>query len=196
MSPALSIASQKWELINTARLLGYKYKCDQLIPGFKEKVTEGYRQWRKENSEIVDAIEQSPSYKRGKTNSNITLKDLKEIKKSCPDLADKFAEYTQEPDERLSSPQSTWDLYMTSLRDGDRKTALSCLSGVAHRNWKTVFKKISKKQMRKLFDSVDKFQLSHKISDEIVVGVAINKKGHAGEIFFTENRGVWRISQM
>lgn len=50
--------------------------------------------------------------------------------------------------------------------------------------------------MRKLFDSITKSQLSHNITDDIAIGVAINNKGRAGEITFTKSRGVWKINQM
>lgn len=56
--------------------------------------------------------------------------------------------------------------------------------------------KVSKKRMRKLFDSITKSQLSHNITDDIAIGVAINNKGRAGEITFTKSRGVWKINQM
>lgn len=56
------------------------------------------------------AIEKHFARSRGKL--NVTYKDLKEVKQFCPELADKFAEYTEQPDHRLLYPKATWNLYM------------------------------------------------------------------------------------
>ena len=197
--PHISFAVNKWEMISVVTTVLYKYQCNKHIKGFKERTQKEYEIWRKGYADIINSYEKSSNYSRSiiRINSKeLSEKEKSELISACKNFEAQLATINEKPDTRLATPQSTWELYMASLKKGDKKTALSCLSGVARRNWGKTFRNISSETMRKLFNSINKFQLSHEISDNIAIGFAINKKGRAGEITFTKSRAGWRISQM
>lgn len=199
ISPHLSIAVNKWEMISIVKTVGHKYQCDLLIKGFKERTQRDYYIWRKEKGKIIKSFEESSNYSRMIVRINAKVlneKENNELISTCKLLEKQLAKINDKPDSRLNTPQSTWKLYLASLQVGDKKTANKCLTGVAKQKWGNVLSRLNLSQMRKLSNSINEFKISSLNSDNFAEAVVTKHDGHAGFVYFSKYRNEWKINEM
>jgi hypothetical protein len=197
--PVLGFCGEKWEPVNFYNIPLYKYICDKNIPGYKEKTANIYMHFSKANIKIAEGIEkeiQRLENDRFSGGSSGYVSDKEGLIEVCEELSLAYETYSHPPDTRRSTSQGTWDLYIASLKKGDKTTVLSCLIGDAKRKWKEAFRDMSKQQIQDLSDLIKDFQMAYELSEDMQVGFAVRHDGIGSEVYFTKERDEWKISQM
>jgi hypothetical protein len=99
------------------------------------------------------------------------------------------------PDARFSSPEKTWQLLMDSLRQGDGRTAMSCLTPAMQNKFRALFEGQPPGKLRAMADSFTRFTLSGPAG----AGgreAFVNRGEQAGVVYFVDTGGEWKIGEM
>lgn len=102
-------------------------------------------------------------------------------------------------DERKSSPEATWRLFLKSLEAADVETALGCLTPGLRTRFEQAFKASSPQQLREMAQSFVEFSKQMdlgNIREALVVRKAKDGKQRAALIYFVEEDGEWVIQEM
>jgi len=115
--------------------------------------------------------------------------------------ANKIAVHT-EPDLRRATPQATWELFIASLKSGDRDTALACFTGPLRTSLNELFRKSSNAELRNLANEFGHLQppaAGASNSDEIQE-FGITRKRPQGDqaalVEFVLASGEWVVQSM
>jgi hypothetical protein len=197
--PATGKSIEESDAISIYTTVAYKDVCDRKIPGFKNRTDDLYNTWRKGKEKYIRMAEEE-IHKSKEMNpqneNNWTKKNQSDLESECDDLVITLGSYGKPHDPRLSTPQGTWELYISSLKNGDRTTALTCLNSDARRIWKKALKEMTKQQMLDLSELIKEFHMAYELSEDMQVGFAVRHDGIGSEIYFTKDRDGWHISQM
>lgn len=192
-------------------VLTTKGTCDQKLLGFKEASESAYLAWRERNAASIEQIEDSPGFQeelaqmrqneKASTrvaNPAMENRDLSMWKELCEDVV--LEQLTKDPDTgpdpNLATPELTWKHFVDSLRTADRKAALSCLASTARSKFRDLINSQPEDQLRRMAESIRSFQLTARISDDIVEGYVARNDGAAGMIYFQKDNDEWKISEM
>ena len=99
------------------------------------------------------------------------------------------------PDPRFSTPEKTWELYLASLRQGDRQTALLCLISRARDEFGPFIKETSKQELNRMGNAIKSLRITSRFG-EFTEAMAVTHEGHAGIITFENRDGEWKINEM
>ncbi len=99
------------------------------------------------------------------------------------------------PDPRFSTPEKTWELYLASLRQGDRQTALLCLISRARDEFGPFIKEASKQELNRMGNAIKSLRITSRFG-EFTEAMAVTHEGHAGTITFENRDGEWKINEM
>lgn len=102
-------------------------------------------------------------------------------------------------DDRKSSPEATWRLFLKSLEAADVETALRCLTPGLRTRFEQTFKAGSPQDLREMAQSFVKFSQQMdlgNIREALVVRKAKDGKQRAALIYFVEEGGEWMIQEM
>lgn len=184
-----------WALIS-------KRACDQSMDGFIEKSAPAYAIWRGENKELVDAIEENPEFE-----GNVFEDDLKkfvinpdhkassEEEMRCNALIEHFSPGAVAADPGFATPTETWNTFLSSLKKGDSKTAIKCLTARAKRNHETTISEMSLTEMETFADSVKKITLTSS-NGSFQEAFISGQNGHTGSVIFEKIGNIWKINDM
>jgi hypothetical protein len=113
--------------------------CEKLIPDYAAKNSANYAAWRAENLAKVEAAEADPEF--GSKQAEILKRlpsmrstERSDMEKSCRQLSAVFdvsGAALEVEDPRFSSPEKTWEVFLSSLRRADRDAVMTCLVGKA-----------------------------------------------------------------
>jgi hypothetical protein len=198
------------ELFNIEMALFFKKQCDLNIPGFQQDSAELYRRWRKPREAWIEAIEKGPQFQaaldqlksQGSAGGSRTpqqqAEDLKELDNQCRgDLLDEFARVPgAAPDPALATPEKAWNRYLAALRQGDRISAIACLTSTAKDKFRPILQHMTPEQMRGMADAVRSFALTGANFGNVAEAAVSMKSGAGGIIYFENVGGEWRISEM
>ena len=115
--------------------------------------------------------------------------------------ANNIAVHTQ-PDLRRATPQATWELFIASLKSGDRDTALACFTGPLRASLNELFRKSSNAELRNMANEFGHLQppaAGASNSDEIQE-FGITRKRPQGDqaalVEFVRASGEWVVQSM
>ena len=173
-----------------------KKKCDDTIPGYYEKTKKGYDIWFKRYKVIIDNLDKEilENFKKD-TLANSKLTD-ENIIKACQDLEKELFELAQSPLEKFKDPDSTWNYYIKSLKNANRKEAISCLSGVAYIKYKKLLNQVSDNQMKDMGKAVKSFKILESHGENAMEGLAVTEGNIGGFVYFQNINGNWKITEM
>jgi hypothetical protein len=200
------------QLLNIQMVLVIKLTCDANLPGFKQESADAYRRWREPRETWVEAFEKSPKYQmvleQTKPRDPAAVKApspaqqasaAKELESTCRgDLLDEFAKGSGSAaiDPELATPEKTWNHYLASLRQGDRRAAIDCLTSTARDKFRPVLQQFTPEQMRGMADAVQSFTLTGTKFGNMAEAAVAMKSGAGGLVYFVNMNGEWRINEM
>ena len=196
-TPEPSLAGIR-DLRTALALIGREW-CDQVSPGFRAATTAGYDRWRRENAAAIAAVEASPEFQavlahsRTCTNS-LSDKELRDTKTLCAYLRDTSEVRPRDP--RLTTPITTWELFVASLKAADRLTASQCLTGTARSKFGDVIDTLPDDGLRQMGSAMRDFKMTNTLRGGLQEGFAVRQDGQGGFIYFDERNGEWRLSEM
>jgi hypothetical protein len=98
-------------------------------------------------------------------------------------------------DARRSSPEKTWRLLLDSLRAGDRRTAMDCLTPGVQNKFRVLFEQQPPEKLREMADTFVSFQLTGNLGD-LQEALVVRTDHQGGYVHFQRYDGEWRISEM
>jgi hypothetical protein len=107
-----------------------------------------------------------------------------------------------EPDPRRATPQATWELFIASLKTGDRDTALACFTGTLQIALTELFGKSSDAQLRQMADEFGPLQPASALSinSDETQEFGITRKRPQGDQFnfveFERSGDEWLVQSM
>lgn len=196
------------DMMGIEMTLVFKEICDTKLPGYRENTAAAYTAWRKNNASVIASVESSSQYQTMKTEflarssttntQEMNRDEARDLDKICNnDLIDAFDEVVgRKPNPQFASPKKTWDRFLSALRQGDRKTAITCLSSTARDKSRSAIQQATDEQLRTWADSLKHFSLSGLKFSNIIEGLVTYPDGHGALIYFEEVNGEWKISEM
>jgi hypothetical protein len=179
-----------------------KRLCDQTIQGFSGKSATSYAKWRDENHELIRVIEENPEYEGNVFEEDLEMflksvsyKDSDEAEMRCDVLIEHFGTEDSILDPQFASPEKTWNTYIEALREGDRNTAIKCLTSVAKTKFKKIITEMTLKEMEDMANAINAFSLTESYG-EFQEAVVSRHDGQAGFITFQKIGSIWKISAM
>lgn len=127
--------------------------------------------------------------------SGVTHKQVEQLKVMYAETDISLA--SQPPNPNFSSPEKTWDLYKSSLINGNLDSALTCLEFTEAKEQKEIFKALGKEKMKKMGEGMQQIQ---KITqDEQTAKYRIRRQEKGQEItyyiYFSNIFGNWKIDK-
>lgn len=117
--------------------------------------------------------------------------------------ADRFQKKTGvrfdlEPDQRFSSPEQTWEHFISSLKKGDAEGVLSCFIPKMAAKLEPLFSQMSAHDMKKMAENTTAFALKNDMGNikEYFIRRNINGNNIGGFAYFTLLFGEWKIQSM
>ena len=98
-------------------------------------------------------------------------------------------------DARLATPEQTWQLFLDSLRSGDRETVKLCFSSDMRQKWKKILSSLTNEQLGKMAEGISELTGGYALGDDIQVFYSSRKK-QGGEIWFRKVGAEWLIGEM
>ena len=98
-------------------------------------------------------------------------------------------------DTRLATPEKTWQLFLDSLRSGDREGVKLCFSSDMRHKWNEILSSLTNEQLREMAEGVSELTGGHAVGDDIRVFYTSRKK-QGGEVWFRKVGGEWLIGEM
>jgi hypothetical protein len=98
-------------------------------------------------------------------------------------------------DARLATPEKTWQLFLDSLRSGDRETVKLCFSSDMRQKWKGILSSLTNEQLGKMTEGISELTGGYAVGDDIRVFYTSRKK-QGGEVWFRKVGGEWLIGEM
>lgn len=98
-------------------------------------------------------------------------------------------------DDRLSSPEKTWERFIEALRAGDRDGVRSCLSGGMQDKWRQLLVSLDASQLAEMAEGMSALTGGMIVDEETRV-YHTTRKGRSGEIWFTRVGSEWLIGEM
>jgi hypothetical protein len=197
-SPALKQAMQS-ELFYMTLL---RERCDAISPGFNAKTQASFEGWRTKNEAAAATLDNDPEFAAQvaalrHSSAAMPKAELAKSLEQCAELAQELTLSSPTPDTRLTSPSETWNLFVTSLRNVDRKSALACLGGSARRNYKELILTGPDEDLRQMAAHVRSFELAAAYG-QFQEAIVVMDDGTGGSIVFAHDKesGEWRIQEM
>ena len=100
-----------------------------------------------------------------------------------------------QPDPRMATPEKTWQLMLASLRAGDSRAALRCMTPGLAARFRPHFEGATREQLRTMADSFTSFQLTAQFGEHREATVTTKDK-RAGMVYFVNVAGAWKINEM
>jgi hypothetical protein len=106
--------------------------------------------------------------------------------------------FALDPDERLSSPERTWQHFLDSLRRGDSEGALACHTTRMHPMLRALFSRMSPGDMREMADTFTGFVATKTFGEyaEYAVTRDVNGERRLALAYFVNTGGEWKIDSM
>ena len=98
-------------------------------------------------------------------------------------------------DTRLASPEQTWQLFLDSLRSGDRDGIKMCFSAGMEKKWQRILYTLTDEQLAEMADGISDLTPSMVIDEDTRVYYT-QRKQRAGEVWFSKVGGEWLIGEM
>lgn len=98
------------------------------------------------------------------------------------------------PDPRMASPEKTWLLFTTALKNGDVHTASMCLTPTMRAKLEPLFATMGPDKLRGMAESFGKFSVREN-SPQLREAV-VTRGNQVGFIYFVNLGGAWKIQEM
>ena len=196
LGPLSSSASTSREDIGLILIL--KRTCDLSVLGFKEKSAVAYAKWRQSNIDVIREIEREENVQIPLDEKRaLTAQEQAEGESFCNgDLMEALhVEALHAPDPRLSAPEKTWSTFLSALRNGDRKLALSCLTSTARDKFKPILETIPVQNLSAMASSMKSIQITMGFGS-FREATVVRHDGKGGLVYFQDVRGEWKIAEM
>jgi hypothetical protein len=191
---SIAIAGRAWAQDNSLEVIlavRLKPACDRLIPNFAKQNQTNYEAWRHQHASKIDELERSATGPSQQPMAPASEQERQQVERECGMLVTIF-DTAAPADPRLSSPASTWELFLKSLKTGDRASVLLCLAGTAKYKTPGLWAKMSDEQLRDLADSFGKIRFDEEQAST-VHSVVQMRSGYAGAVIFEKLGNNWRI---
>ena len=175
-------------------------RCSNLSREYEDKTSKVFAKWQNSAPKLIEMLKASPEYLHAlnrvkketiKRSTRYTVK----AQKNCDQILTSFKEQLEGPDEKFSSPEKTWTLFIESLKKGNKEVIVQCLTGQARQNLSSFFINSDETKLREMGNSFTGFELSERMG--LYREAAVSRSdGRAGLIYFLENAGNWKISSM
>ena len=99
-------------------------------------------------------------------------------------------------DERLATPERTWETYSGALRSGDRETARFCLTESAEAERGPMLDSATSAQMRDWASSVRSVQARVDAGGSTAMATASLQNGRTASVSFMKTARGWRIASL
>lgn len=179
-----------------ALLLFFKEQCETLRPHIFDNIQDEIKLWEHSNSDLASGVRNSSFYKSllNRLQQAEVVKYDKNVSKSCNGVEEFFI--NESSTTIYTSPEEVWEAYIGFLKNGDKKSAVQCLTSIARRKYKPLIERMNNKQLNKMAASIVSIKYSEEASDSITSGYAVKANGKVGVISFINNNYGWKIYDM
>jgi hypothetical protein len=167
-------------------------RCRADQPGFAERSSAVYVAWRQRHAATLAEYDRLLAAKVREARRGVAPIPLEMC---SDDLLRRMEPLARPPDARLDTAEKTWNLFVTSLRAGNRDLAARCLTGKAEVRWKEKSERASDADLRRMADAIRAFkvQWGDDYQKEALASRADNK---VSGIIFVKFNDEWLISEM
>ncbi len=148
--------------------------------------------WRQKHAEIIAEVEATRPLGAG---SVIAPHEMPQLRSVCAALLEQFLGEERSPDERLSTPEKTWALFLTALLAADKETLTLCFdpSGSQFRD---IVLEMRPEQQIRFANDFKKLHIPPSTADKFQEAVILRSDGRRGTVLFVKSREGWRIAQL
>ena len=179
------------DLMHLLEVNTFKIICDTLSPGFKAATSSGYSAWRRDRQAVLEEIEALPQFQAKKiaNDEKLSTEQKQEFAEKCARLTRFFIQ--THPDPKFATPQATWDLFLESLRNGQREVALDCLAEPALNNLGEIIRNQPLEFLIQIGTGYEPLRKKDASDDHVTYTVLRN--GQLGQISLARIDGEWKI---
>ena len=174
--------------------------CAILSDDYRDKSQSIISRWKENEPDLFEKFENyseseliTPDHKA--RIENFSVQEMRDAKKNCDEIFANMEAKLEPADDRFSSPEKTWALFLRSLKSGDKVTIAKCLSGRAQQNFASFFENRNKTQLKEMGESYTGFQIMGDMG-ELQDAMVTRSNGRAGVILFAKQGSNWKIADM
>lgn len=168
-------------------------RCRRDQPGFAEKSGSVYVAWQRRHGAVLGVHERLLATKVWAARYGAAARPLHLC---TEDWLRSIEALARTPDDRFSSVEKTWTVFLNALRAADRATALSCLTGQAQARWQERADKMTDDELRRIGGAFKAFKVQWG-DDYMKEALASREDNRVGAIAFSRNvNEEWRISEL
>lgn len=187
-----------------AKRFGWLYllikSCELTYPDFERKIAPGRKRWGQEHKLYLDLINSNPERfsllqppEQKQRPADYYSHNKAETNPECNRIISEINSYTNPPDSRYKTPESTWSVFLESLKRGNKQTALSCFIGQGQIRMKMMINKLTQEEMSKMSNSFTGLE-GVKIFGNFAEGFVARRNGRVGIIQFRISNHEWKIT--
>ena len=168
----------------------YRAKAQDIITRLRSSTPEISEELQNCPEDFFIASDDTESFK------NRSQESKEETVKFCDEWFTNAQERLLPQDDRFSTPIKTWELFISSLLIGNSKTAISCLTETARKNYSPYLAKLSDEELKEFGKSFKNFHVLSNLGDEIQDAMATHSNGNAVFILFGRQGWNWKIAEL
>ena len=174
--------------------------CGILSDEYKQKSQYIISRWKVREPELFNKLEilsksslLTPDHKA--RIENFSAQEIKESRKNCDEAFANMEANFELADDRFSSPEKTWAIFLQSLKIGDKDTIVKSLSGREKKKLSSFISSQNKAQLMKMGKSFNGFQIIGNMKG-LQEAIVTRANGVASVVLFVKKGENWKIEEM